>query len=291
VGPVLWSGCVSSDLAAASVLILLAVLVALAWLWRRRSRAPLRSRRRPVLPPLPVVLVHGLFGFDELTIGKRRHAYFRGVGPRLQKAGRKVVQARLPAVGGVERRAEALAAAVRALPDRRVILLAHSMGGLDARHAIARLGLAPRVAALVSVGTPHRGTPLADLTSDLADRLGIARALAFAGVEVEALRALTGARLERFNQEVTDVGSVAYASVVGTVRRKRNVHPLLLPGHLWLVERSGDNDGVVPADSQRWGEVVTEVDADHWAQIGWSRHFDAGRFYVRLLQDLEASGL
>ncbi|MBI5069379.1 MAG: alpha/beta fold hydrolase [Deltaproteobacteria bacterium] len=281
------------SLPVAALAALLAALAALAlWAWlRRRGRLPGRRRWRPVRPPLPVVLVHGLFGFDELAIGRKRHAYFRGITPRLQKAGRKVIQARLPAAGSVERRAEALAAAVRALPDRRVILLAHSMGGLDARHAIARLGLAPRVAALVSVGTPHRGTPLADLTADLAGRLGIVRALAFAGVSLEALRDLTGERLLRFNEEAADVRSVAYASVVGTVRRKRRVHPLLLPGHLWLAEKSGDNDGVVPADSQRWGEVVTEIDADHWAQIGWSRHFDAGRFYVRILEELEASGL
>ena len=42
--------------------------------------------------------------------------------------------------------AEALAAAVRALPAGRVNIIAHSMGGLDARYAISKLGLGNRVA-------------------------------------------------------------------------------------------------------------------------------------------------
>jgi len=282
---------VSNDLVVALLLLLLAALVVAAWLWRRPARAPRRRRRAPARPPHPLVLVHGLFGFDELAIGRARHAYFRGIGPRFQKAGRRVVHARLPALGGIEARARELAGCVRAMGEERVIILAHSMGGLDARHAIARLGLAPQVAALVTVGTPHRGTPVADLTADLAQKLGIARALALAGVGLEALHDLTTERMERFNQEAPDVGSVSYACVVGSIGRKLRVNPLLLPTHLWMAERDGPNDGVVPAASQRWGEVLAEIDADHWAQIGWSRKFDAGTFYVSLLQALEASGI
>jgi triacylglycerol lipase len=188
----------------------------------------------------------------------------------------------------VEDRARELAACFRTVGAGRVIALAHSMGGLDARYALSRLGAAGSVAALVTVGTPHRGTPVADLTTGLAERLGVTRALALAGVGIEALRDLTSARMERFNEEVPDVRSVAYASVVGTVLRKRRTNPLLVPSYLWLADRAGPNDGVVPAASQRWGEVVAEVEADHWAQIGWSRHFDAGAFYARLLGRLEA---
>jgi hypothetical protein len=68
------------------------------------------------------------------------------------------------------------------------------------------------------------------------------------------------------------------------------VSPLLLPTYLWLGERSGPSDGVVPAASQRWGEVVRTIAADHWAQIGWSRHFDAAEFYAELLRELRARG-
>ena len=62
-------------------------------------------------------------------------------------------------------RGEQLAAAIlRQVPGaEREHIIAHSMGGLDARHAIAHVpGLAGRVATLVTIGTPHRGSPVAD---------------------------------------------------------------------------------------------------------------------------------
>jgi hypothetical protein len=66
---------------------------------------------------------------------------------------------------------------------------------------------------------------------------------------------------------------------------------VLLPSYLWLGERSGSNDGLVPAESQRWGEVLREIDADHFAQIGWSRRFDAAGLYAEILAELRARGL
>ena len=42
-------------------------------------------------------------------------------------------------------------------------VIAHSMGGLDARYAIRNVPqVADRVKTLVTIGTPHRGSPVAD---------------------------------------------------------------------------------------------------------------------------------
>jgi triacylglycerol lipase len=237
-----------------------------------------------------VVLVHGLLGFDEIELGRARHAYFKGVREALARDGHSVRTARVPLTGSIAARAEALARFVEGVEGHRVNLVAHSMGGLDARYAIARLGLERRVASLITVGTPHRGSPLADLPGGLGDRLGLIRLLASAGVSVEAFRDLTPTSMARFNDEIVDAASVAYGSVIGVVRKKRQTNPLLLPSHLWLRRTSGANDGVVPASSQRWGEVLAEIEADHWAQIGWSRHFDGAAFYQGLLRELRAMG-
>lgn len=51
----------------------------------------------------------------------------------------------------------ALAARLRAHPAREIMLVAHSMGGLLARAALAQPGL-QRVRRLVTLGTPHQGT-------------------------------------------------------------------------------------------------------------------------------------
>lgn len=271
--------------------LLLAGAAVVLWLWlRARRRIRPRRRRAPPRPRHPVVLVHGLFGFDEIALGRSRHAYFRGVRGALEKDGHTVLVARVAAVGTIADRAAELARCIGGVDARRVNLVAHSMGGLDARWAISRLGLRKRVGALVTVGTPHLGTPLADLSADLATRLGLERALAVGGVSLDAFHDLTTARMARFDEEVPDARGVTYASVIGVVQRKRRMNPLLVPGYLWLRARAGPNDGVVPAASQEHGEVLARIEADHWAQIGWSRHFDAVAFYLRLLRELRALG-
>jgi triacylglycerol lipase len=183
----------------------------------------------------------------------------------------------------VAARAEQLAAAVRALPAEKVNLIAHSMGGLDARYAISRLGLADRVLSLTTIGTPHRGTPLADLGLNL---LAVCRWV-FKTLDMEVLHDLTSGRMRTFNLEIPDVPTVTYASVVAS-ERGASMNPLLWASHLYLRECAGPNDGVVPASSQPWGEVWREIRADHWAQIGWSSGFDAPALYedlARLLRD------
>jgi hypothetical protein len=68
------------------------------------------------------------------------------------------------------------------------------------------------------------------------------------------------------------------------------VNPLLLPGYSYMLRTVGANDGMVPVESQKWGEVWGEIEADHWEQIGWSRSFDAKRFYAILAEHLAEWG-
>src|SRR5262249_53560901 len=123
-----------------------------------------RIRKRRAWPRLPIVLAHGLMGFDEIVLIGKRHHYFRGIPDELtQGMGVAVYRPRVAGSASIAARAEALCAHVRALPEGRVNLIAHSMGGLDARYAITHLGLADRVASLTTMGTPHHGTPLAGI--------------------------------------------------------------------------------------------------------------------------------
>ncbi|HET8538273.1 MAG TPA: alpha/beta fold hydrolase [Anaeromyxobacter sp.] len=269
-----------------------AVAAALAWLALRRRRFPSRrAHQRRATPRYPVVLAHGLLGFDEIRVGRARHDYFRGVSDRLERDGCVVHRCRVARTASIAARAAELAAFVRALPAPRVNLVAHSMGGLDARYALARLGLSRSVASLTTVGSPHRGTPLADLGSGLARSAAVGTALARIGMNVEALHDLTTDRMADFNSAVRDARGVMYASVVGAPRGRRTVTPILVPTWLWLGGEGLPNDGMVPAASQRWGDVVFEIEADHFAQIGWSRRFDAAEFYAELLRELKGRGM
>ncbi len=268
----------------------LAAAAALLWLRRRRWLRRVRRACGRVGPRHPVVLLHGLFGFDELAIGPARLAYFRGLTERIERVGADVHRPRVARTASVAVRARQLARRIEELSAKRVNIIAHSMGGLDARYAIARLGLSECVASLVTIGTPHRGTPLADLGSHvLGETLGLRRVLAAFGMEVAALRDLTTSRMAAFNEKVSDARGVWYASVVAHAAG-RSVHPLLWPTHRYLSLRDGPNDGLVPLASQAWGEVVAELEADHFAQIGWSWRFDAAELFEELLRELRARG-
>src|ERR1700730_14723711 len=137
----------------------IAVLLALALQQWKQSRP--RPPRKPAQPRLPVVLAHGFLGFDEIELGRSKHLYFRGIGTHLEKLRAHVYSPRVPPASSISARPQGLAALIRALPEPRVNIVAHSMGGLDARYAISRLGLGGREDSLLTIETAPTRTPSA----------------------------------------------------------------------------------------------------------------------------------
>jgi pimeloyl-ACP methyl ester carboxylesterase len=107
------------------------------------------------------VLVHGYFGTDQFF---GLLDYFHDVPERLRSAGYDVTTPVTDAFNWSEARAAQLAVQVDAVlartGARKVNLLGHSQGGMDARVLVSGLGYADRVASVTTVATPHRGTPL-----------------------------------------------------------------------------------------------------------------------------------
>jgi triacylglycerol lipase len=241
-------------------------------------------------PPLPVVLVHGLFGFDTVGVPGVKVHYFRGIVEHLARLGCHAHAVRLPRAASVPERAQILVDKITALGHDRIDIIAHSLGGLDARYAIAKLGLGSRVRALVTIGTPHRGSPIADLATE--GPLALARkAVAALGVPLVAVDWLSTEALERFNRDVLDVVGVRYACVVGGLREPSTPVALAIaPAHAYLRRVAGPNDGVVPMTSQYWGETLAEIEADHFEQVGWRmgmrQTFDAHAMYAFIVARL-----
>lgn len=267
------------------------LVLARTWLEGRRARLPRKRAPRLPRPQYPIVLAHGLMGFDEIKLGSNAYQYFRGVPARLRELGAEVHVIRVSPVASLEARGAQLARALRALPVERVNIIAHSMGGLDARYAISQLGLHDRVLSLTTIGTPHRGTPIANVGSTLFGKLGLRSVCDFVGVDVGAFHDLTTGHMDSFNRAVFDHPGVAYASYLAEARGElASMNPLLVAPYLYLQEIVGPNDGLVPIASQSWGDVLGRVEADHWAQIGLSRRFDAPAFYGEILRELRGRG-
>src|SRR5688572_25376892 len=84
--------------------------------------------------------------------------------------------------------------------------------GID--RVIAQLGMADRVAALLTITTPHRGSSFADwCVENVGEKLGCARLLTMMGLDVRAINDLTTSSCRRFNREVKNVAGVQYFSV------------------------------------------------------------------------------
>ena len=245
----------------------------------------------------PVVLVHGLLGFTRRTISRLfSFAYFRDVEDALRDEGIDVVSIELPATSSVDARARALKDAVDRTGAPRVNLIAHSMGGLDARWYVGRLGGHERVASLVTISTPHRGTHLADWGDR---RLGRAmagwRLLRDVGVDSAAFRDLTRVACEARNAELAAHPEVPTFSMAGARPWYAVAAPLQVSFRL-LQREEGPNDGLVSVASARWGEWWGTVEADHLSQTGWHwtppgiSRFDHRSFYLGLVRRLADRG-
>ncbi len=112
----------------------------------------------------PIVLAHGLFGFDRIGLGPVTVAnYFRSLPSYLEAAGNRVLVSQVPPIAGIERRSRVLGRRIRAaFGGEPVHLIGHSMGGLDARALLASEGDPGLILSLTTVGTPHLGSALAD---------------------------------------------------------------------------------------------------------------------------------
>jgi triacylglycerol lipase len=209
---------------------------------------------------MPVVLHHGLFGVGEMKIGPLKLSYFRGIDQAIAGQGHPLIITRVHPSSSIEKRArqlkENLLRQLTAIgrPRDKVILIGHSMGGLDARYAVARLGLAERVAAVVTVTCPYRGSPFADwVVKHLGLRLGGINLIRFLGVDLRAILDLTTSRCAVFNEQVKDVPGIPYFSVSAAQQSDR-LPIFAVRSHRLVQAAEGENDGLVSVRSSTWGK-------------------------------------
>ena len=125
--------------------------------------------------PYPIVLMHGMAGFQELNIGPIGIEYWAGVKDDLAKAGEdQIYVTEVTPYQTSEVRAREAAAQIDAILAKtgkaKVVLVGHSQGGLDARVLASPQGLAygDRIAEVSTVSTPHRGSYVADIVMKIA---------------------------------------------------------------------------------------------------------------------------
>lgn len=219
-----------------------------------------------IVPKLrsPIVLVHGLLGYDQLSIcGWTITCYFSGVPEFLRQAGNRVLIPRVsPTAGVVERATQLRDFLDREAPHEPVHIFGHSMGGLDARYLISRLGMAQRVLSLTTLATPHRGTSFADWGIRRLERF-LKPIFGFFDWPGQAFYDLTTQRCRLFNEQVPDAPGVRYFAVAGRHDGGDWWNPQWRVSHHIVMRAEGPNDGVVSVTSASYGENTEIWEGDH----------------------------
>lgn len=250
----------------------------------------------------PIILAHGIARFDILREQVRDELnlpdnplddqlqYFKNVRTHLQAKGfSEVENTNVDFAGSVVLRAGQLKAKVEQVLAQtgaeKVHIIAHSMGGLDARMMIVDLGMADTVASLTTIGTPHLGTVLADRVLGFGGKLLIKILRDAVKLNLDGFADLTTVGCEAFNRRALDAeakNNVVY-QVYSSYEEGNDMFLPLFGSWAFIRSFDGRNDGLVPVRSQMWRSELIASDgtrktiarhefpfrADHLNQTGW----------------------
>ena len=259
----------------------------------------------------PILMVHGVFFRDS-----RYFNYWGRIPKSLTVNGADIHYGNHPSAASVAECGQLLAERIREVCRQtgaeKVNIIAHSKGGLDCRYAMVFCGVAPYIASLTTINTPHRGCKFADyllekvphsLQQKVADSYN--RTLQKFGEEhadfIAAVQDLTSSRCIQ-RDALMPLPEGVFGQSIGSKLNcaSGGKFPLNFSYHL-VNHFDGPNDGLVGEQSFCWGENYKLLQTDdpegisHGDMIDLNRHnlpgFDVREFYVQLVADLKTRGL
>ena len=270
----------------------------------------LRASEHVCQTKYPLLLVHGVFFRDF-----KHFNYWGRIPDELMRNGAVIYYGEHQSAASVDDSARELEqrilGIIRENGYEKLNVIAHSKGGLDMRTALAKTSVAPYVASLTTVNTPHRGCEFADYLLNKipeAQQQAVANTYNSAAAKLgdpnpdfmAAVTDLTSSACSRRNETVRDVPGVYYQSI-GSVLAKPSAgrFPLNMTYHLVNLF-DGKNDGLVGEKSFPWGSDFKMLAASgkrgisHGDVIDLNREnfdgFDVREYYVQLVSDLRQKG-
>lgn len=258
----------------------------------------------------PILMVHGVFfrDFEHLN-------YWGRIPKELILNGAAIYYGNHNSAAAVKNSAEELANRIHQIVDEtgceKLNVIAHSKGGLDMRAAIALTDIAPYIASLTTINTPHRGCQFADYLLNkipakqqhLVEKAYNAGAAKLGDVNPDFLSAvydLTYDSCAKFNEEIKDNENIYYQSVGSKLNKPASGRFPLNFTYPLVKYFDGPNDGLVGEESFKWGEnyqfltIKGKRGISHGDMIDLNREnipgFDVREFYVQLVYDLKNRG-
>jgi len=251
----------------------------------------------------PIVLAHGF-----LASSGGFGSFHPLVSDALAADGHIVTRGSVPPFARVSVRAAYLAKDIDDTLARtgakKVNLIAHSMGGLDARELVSVLGYGDRVASVTTIATPHRGSAVADVAlaivpgqaHEALDAIAHEIGRTYSDVSTDedvlgALEDLSEAHADAFEASHPDDARVFYQSWAGVSSVLAIPNPadvgacegellwhsghadsmsaMLVPNAPFVSHGKQSNDGLVLVSSAKHGDFRGCVPADHADEIGF----------------------
>lgn len=257
----------------------------------------------------PLVMVHGV-GFRDL----RYFNYWGRIPGELIRNGATVYYGNQEAWGTIFNNAEDIKKVILQIVEdmgcEKVNIIAHSKGGLDSRYMITKLQMAPYVASLTTISTPHRGCRMVDVAIRMPQPLYrfVSKLVNFFFSALgdknpdfyTASQQFSTAWSAQFNKDTPDEKGIYYQSYM-SVMRSCVSHLLLGVTHLIIRPLEGDNDGLVALESAKWGEFrgvfrnekgyrgISHGDIIDLTREDY-RGFDVLETYVKIVSDLKEKG-
>ena len=210
----------------------------------------------------PVLLLHGMGFRDHKLLG-----YWGRIPKALEDTGCLVYFGYQDSNAGIETNGEFLAKRICQITEetgaKKVNIIAHSKGGLDARYAISSLHMDEKVASLTTISTPHHGSKTMDKLMKFPRPLMkfgcfctdcVYRLLGDKNPNTyQCLVAFTTTSAAAFNGNNPDCDGIIYQSYAFVMKKPSSDR------FMWLQNRvvrciEGENDGLLTPDAVKWGD-------------------------------------
>ncbi len=235
------------------------------------------SSTKPLQGSYPIVLSHGVLGFDDtkgLVGGLIK--YWGGMDEHLRSQGAAVLTPGTNPMQSVANRANDQKNQINlwmaANGYSKVHIIAHSQGALVSRYMTSSLGMAPKVSTITSINGVNRGTPVADIALAVIPSwlqpsvnivINVLSKVIYGKTQQDLIAmtsSLTVANVNALNSTNPNMSGVKYYSYGSKVTLPDLIqHPIMGLAYpiTWtggvFNGQGGDNDGVVPLSSQKWG--------------------------------------
>lgn len=257
----------------------------------------------------PVLMCHGFGGFLSMIVPTPMHESCM----RLRSMGIVTFAPNVVPYAQISTRAEQWAATIEKLKQKygfeRFNVVAHSMGGLDMRWAISKLGMASSVASLTTIASPHHGTYLAviGLTAPETIKEKLVQLIDWFGESIypfeksdaqAAVEQLTPEYVTKeFNPNTPDAPETKYFSYSAAVGKGTDIplNPIYKLQNQLIYQQEGPNDSFISIDSARWGTHLKTLGLSHLEQIeiqvSKERKPLVDQFWLELVENLQDNGL